>query len=191
MSRNLVACLAAGAAGVAAVSTIALAAANGGQLTLTSAEAANGKMMAMEQVLNGFGCSGGNVSPGLKWSDAPAGTKSFALTVYDPDAPTGSGWWHWVVVDIPANARELPKGVGKSGTVMLPGGARQTRTDFGAPGYGGPCPPPGKPHRYIVTLTALDIDKLPVPDDASGALVGFNVGAHTLAKGIITAQYGR
>jgi Raf kinase inhibitor-like YbhB/YbcL family protein len=188
MSRNVVACI---SAGVAVISSFAFAATNGGTLALTSAEAANGKMMAIEQVLNGFGCSGGNVSPGLKWSNAPAGTKSFALTVYDPDAPTGSGWWHWVVVDIPANARELPKGAGKSGTVMLPGGARQTRTDFGAPGYGGPCPPPGKPHRYVISLTALDIDKLPVPDDASGALVGFNVGAHSLAKGTITAQYGR
>src|SRR5258705_4509994 len=141
MSRKLVASLVLGVAGVAAVSSFALGAANTGQLTLTSTEAANGKMMAMEQVLNGFGCSGGNVSPGLKWSDAPVATKSFALSVYDPDAPTGSGWWHWVVVDIPANARELPKGVGKSGTVTLPGGARQTRTDFGAPGYGGTCPP--------------------------------------------------
>src|SRR5882672_2238421 len=91
MSRNLAARIAAGAAAVAAVSSFALAA-PAGQLTLTSTEAANGKMMAMEQVLNGFGCSGGNVSPGLKWTDAPAGTKSFALTVYDPDAPTGSGW---------------------------------------------------------------------------------------------------
>jgi Raf kinase inhibitor-like YbhB/YbcL family protein len=189
MSRNLIARMAVAAAGIAAFSSLALGAA--GRLTLTSAEAANGKMMAMEQVLNGFGCSGGNLSPGLKWTDPPTGTKSFAATVYDPDAPTGSGWWHWVVVDIPANARELPKGVGKSGTVALPGGARQTRTDFGAPGYGGPCPPPGKPHRYVITLTALDIDKLPVPDDASGALVGFNVGAHTLAKGTINAQYGR
>ena len=191
MSRKLVPRLALAAAGVAALSSFAFGAGNAGRLTLTSAETANGKMMAMEQVLNGFGCSGANVSPGLKWSDPPVGTKSFALTVYDPDAPTGSGWWHWVVVDIPANARELPKGVGKSGTVTLPGGARQTRTDFGAPGYGGPCPPPGKPHRYVITLTALDIDKLPVPDDASGALVGFNVGAHTLAKGTISAQYGR
>ncbi|MEA2825542.1 MAG: hypothetical protein QOF03_2024 [Alphaproteobacteria bacterium] len=190
MARRFGASIAA-AAGVVAVSSFAFAAANGGTLMLTSAEAADGKMMAMEQVLNGFGCSGGNVSPGLKWSAPPAGTKSFALTLFDPDAPTGSGWWHWVVVDIPASVRELPKGIGKSGTVTLPGGARQTRTDFGASGYGGPCPPPGKPHRYVITLTALDIDKLPVPDDASGALVGFNVGAHSLAKGTITAQYGR
>ncbi len=180
------------AAAAALLSSVALAAPNVGRLNLTSTEVAAGKQIANEQVLNGFGCMGTNVSPGLKWDNPPAGTKSFALTVYDPDAPTGSGWWHWVVVDIPATARELPKGAGKSGTVRIAGGARQTRTDFGASGYGGPCPPQGdKAHRYVFTLSALDIDKLDVPDDASGALVGFNVGAHTLARGTLTAMYGR
>ena len=168
----------------------ALAAQTGGGFALTSPNVAEGKMIVAEQVLNGFGCMGGNVSPNLKWSGAPANTKSFALTMYDPDAPTGSGWWHWVVVDIPATATELAKGWGKSGTSQLQGG-RQTRTDFGQPGYGGPCPPPGAPHRYIFTLYALDIDKMPVPDDASGALVGFNIGAHTIGKAAITAQYKR
>ena len=178
------------AVGALALPSFVLAA-DAARFTLTSAEIGEGKAMATEQILNGFGCMGGNVSPALRWTAPPAGTKSLTLQVYDPDAPTGSGWWHWVVVDIPANARELPKGAGKSGTVQIAGGARQTRTDFGAPGYGGPCPPPGKPHRYVFTLSALDIDKLPVPDDASGALVGFNVGAHTLAKATITATYGR
>jgi hypothetical protein len=188
MSRKSIACIALAAL---AVPSLVLAAA-APSLTLSSTDVAAGKTMATEQILNGFGCTGGNVSPGLKWGEPPAGTKSFTLTVYDPDAPTGSGWWHWVVVDIPATARELPKGVGKSGTVKIAGGARQTRTDFGTSGYGGPCPPQGdKPHRYVITLSALDIDKLPVPDDASGALVGFNVGAHTLAKGTMTAMYGR
>src|SRR5262249_40382292 len=146
-------------------------------LTLTSPDVANGKQMANEQVLNGFGCMGGNVSPALSWTGAPAGTKSFALTLYDPDAPTGSGWWHWAVVDIPATSRGLPKGGGKSAPSKLDGG-RQTRPDFGQAGYGGPCPPPGKPHRYVFSLYALDIDKMDVPDDASGAFVGFNIGAH-------------
>ncbi|HXJ00496.1 MAG TPA: YbhB/YbcL family Raf kinase inhibitor-like protein [Micropepsaceae bacterium] len=188
MSRKSAACIALAAF---ALAPFAFAAPSGG-LTLTSTEVANGKTIAAEQILNGFGCSGANVSPGLKWTEPPAGTKSFALTVYDPDAPTGSGWWHWVVVDIPAAAREIPKGAGKSGTVRIAGGARQTRTDFGTPGYGGPCPPQGdKPHRYVFTVTALDIDKLPVPDDASGALVGFNVGAHALGKSTMTATYGR
>jgi Raf kinase inhibitor-like YbhB/YbcL family protein len=161
-------------------------------LRLTSTDVADGKTIALEQVLNGFGCTGGNLSPELKWSNAPTATKSFALTVYDPDAPTGSGWWHWVVIDIPPTMLELPKGWGKSGTVSPGGGPRQTRTDFGTSGYGGPCPPQGnKPHRYVFSLYALDIDKLDVPNDASGALVGFNIGAHTLAKSTLTAQYGR
>jgi len=180
------------AACLAMLPALSLAAPNAGRLVLTSTDVANGKAIANEQVLNGFGCSGANISPDLKWANPPAATKSFALTLYDPDAPTGSGWWHWVVIDIPATARELPKGIGKSGTVALPGGGRQTRTDFGMAGFGGPCPPQGaKPHRYVFTLTALDIDKLPVPDDASGALVGFNAGAHTLAKAVITARFGR
>jgi hypothetical protein len=161
-------------------------------MVLSSTDIAEGKAIAMQQILNGFGCTGGNQSPELKWTNAPATAKSFALTVYDPDAPTGSGWWHWVVVDIPANMTELPKGWGKSGTVSPGGGARQTRTDFDAPGYGGPCPPQGdKAHRYLFSVYALDIAKMDVPDDASGALVGFNIGAHTLAKATITAQYGR
>jgi Raf kinase inhibitor-like YbhB/YbcL family protein len=161
-------------------------------MTLTSMDIAEGQSIATQQILNGFGCTGGNQSPELKWTGAPAATKSFALTVYDPDAPTGSGWWHWVVVDIPATMTELPKGWGKSGTVQAGGSARQTRTDFGAPGYGGPCPPMGdKAHRYVFSVYALDIPKMEVPDDASGALVGFNIGAHTIAKGTLTAQYGR
>jgi Raf kinase inhibitor-like YbhB/YbcL family protein len=175
-----------------AIPAIAAYAAAPATMRLTSTDVAEGTAIAMQQILNGFGCMGGNQSPELTWTGAPATTKSFALTVYDPDAPTGSGWWHWVVVDIPATMTELPKGWGKSGAVTPGGGARQTRTDFGASGYGGPCPPQGdKAHRYIFSVYALDIDKMPVPDDASGALVGFNIGAHTLAKGTLTAQYGR
>jgi phosphatidylethanolamine-binding protein (PEBP) family uncharacterized protein len=131
MPHELVPCITLAAAGVAAFSSFAFGAANAGRLTLTSAEAANGKMMAMEQVLNDFGCSGANVSPGLKWSDPPAGTKSFVLTVYDPDAPTGSGWWHWVVVDIPANARELPKASAKTAPSRYPA-ARVRRVPIAA-----------------------------------------------------------
>jgi Raf kinase inhibitor-like YbhB/YbcL family protein len=134
----------------------------------------------------GFGCNGENLSPQLSWSDAPPGTKSFALTCYDPDAPTGSGFWHWVVVNIPKDVISLDLGAGgmKSGT--LPAGALQTRTDFGAPGYGGPCPPAGDhPHRYLFSVFAVGIDKLPVEADTSAAVVGFQLHFNSLAKASI------
>lgn len=141
-----------------------------------------------KQVLNGFGCKGGNLSPEVSWKNAPKGTKSFALTVYDPDAPTGSGWWHWVVVDIPANVQVLQEGA--SGN--LPKGALEVMTSFGAPGFGGACPPQGHPaHRYILTIHALDVDKLGIDAKATSELAGFMIGSHTLAKTSIVAYYGR
>jgi Raf kinase inhibitor-like YbhB/YbcL family protein len=162
-----------------------------GKFTLTSKDVKPGAMLTDQQVFNGFGCSGANVSPELAWQNAPAGTKSFVLTVYDPDAPTGSGWWHWVVYDIPATAKELPQGAG-SGKAALPEGAKQARTDFGAPGFGGACPPPGdKPHRYVFTLHALKLDKLEVPADASPALIGFMTRANSLGSASFTAKYAR
>jgi Raf kinase inhibitor-like YbhB/YbcL family protein len=139
----------------------------------------------------GFGCAGGNKSPHLKWSGAPAGTKSFAVTCYDPDAPTGSGFWHWLVVNIPANVTELELGAGSAGG-KLPAGALQTRTDFGAPGYGGPCPPEGDhPHRYLFTVFAVKADKLEVKADTSAAVVGFNLHFTTLAKAEIMGLFKR
>jgi Raf kinase inhibitor-like YbhB/YbcL family protein len=164
----------------------------GKAMKLSSPELKQGGMIKAEQVFNGFGCTGGNVSPALKWSGAPAGTKSFALTVYDPDAPTGSGWWHWVVFNIPAAASELPKNAGDTGANMAPAGSVQSRTDFGKPGWGGPCPPQGdKPHRYIFTIYALDLDHLDADADSSAALVGFYLHFHTLAKASIMAKFGR
>ena len=109
--------------------------------------------------------------------------------MYDPDAPTGSGFWHWWVVNIPANVSSLPKGAG--GGVGLPAGAMQGRNDFSATNYGGPCPPPGKPHRYQITVYALDVDKLDVDQNASPAVIGFNAHAHTLAMTTLTGLYGR
>ena len=126
----------------------------------------------------------GNRSPQLSWSGAPEGTKSFAITCYDPDAPTGSGFWHWTVANIPADVTELAMG----GSV--PAGAVEGRTDFGEPGYGGAAPPPGHgPHRYIFTVFAVDTDRLEVTPDNSGAVFGFNLHFHTLAKASITATY--
>jgi len=181
----------AGAALAAAVCAFG-APAGAQDFTLASSTIQAGGTVGIEQVFNGFGCTGGNVSPELSWKGAPAGTKSFALTMYDPDAPTGSGFWHWLVVNIPSGANTIPKGAGKVNGTGMPAGALQTRTDFGAPGYGGPCPPKGdKPHRYQFTLFAVDLDKLDVKDDTSAAVVGFNLHFHTIRKAGFEATYGR
>jgi hypothetical protein len=160
--------------------------------TLSSPTIKPGSMLTEAQVFKGFGCEGKNTSPALKWSGAPQGTKSYAVTVYDPDAPTGSGWWHWVVFNIPANVTELPEGAGAVDGKGLPAGAVQGRTDFGSAGFGGACPPAGdKPHRYIFTVHALKTDKIEVPADASAALVGFMLNANRLGKASFEAKYGR
>ncbi len=160
--------------------------------TLASPDIAPGTTIREAQVFSGFGCSGGNVSPALSWQNPPAGTRSFALMVHDPDAPTGSGWWHWVVWNIPGGARSLPAGAGDAAGRLLPAGAVQGRTDFGAPGYGGPCPPPGSaPHRYHFRLHALKVDRLDLPADATAAFVGFNVNGNTLAVAELTGLYAR
>jgi Raf kinase inhibitor-like YbhB/YbcL family protein len=157
-----------------------------GPMRLTSATFADGDYLPPVHLLSadfGFGCAGGNASPELAWAGAPEGAKSFAVTVFDPDAPTGSGFWHWVVVNIPAGVAELPQGAGDPWADALPPGARQVRTDFGAPGYGGPCPPAGDhPHRYLFTVYALGVDQLPVTADTTAAAVGFMLHANTLAK---------
>ncbi len=160
--------------------------------TLSSPDIPDGGTIGLEQVFNAFGCTGKNISPALSWSGAPAGTKSFALTVYDPDAPPGGGFWHGGVFTPPASTTGLPKGAGDAHHPHLPKGAVQSRTDYGIAGYGGPCPPPGdKPHHYIFTLYALDVDKLPLDKNTSAAVVGFNLHFHTLAKASFTGLYGR
>ncbi|MEO8923459.1 MAG: YbhB/YbcL family Raf kinase inhibitor-like protein [Caldimonas sp.] len=160
--------------------------------TLASPTIKPNSTLTEAQVFNGFGCSGKNISPALAWSGAPAGTKSFALTVYDPDAPTGSGWWHWVVFNIPASATTVAEGAGSADGKNLPAGSVQGRTDFGPPGFGGACPPAGdKPHRYVFTVYALKTDKLEVPADASAALVGFMIHGNLLGEAKFTARYGR
>jgi hypothetical protein len=161
------------------------------KFALSSSDFTDGGTLATAQVFNGFDCKGGNVSPALKWSGAPAGTQSFALLVHDPDAPTGSGWWHWVVHNIPAGTTSLPAGAGDPKKNLMPAGVVQGRTDYGTVGYGGPCPPPGKPHRYQFRIYALKVAKLEVPADASAALVGFNVRAQELGHAELTGLYGR
>jgi Raf kinase inhibitor-like YbhB/YbcL family protein len=133
-------------------------------MTLISPTIENGKSLQNAQIYNGWGCTGKNESPALKWSDVPKGTKSFAVTMYDPDAPTGSGWWHWVVVNIPADVRSLPENAGVKDSKKLPQGAIQLRNDFGYNGFGGACPPEGsKPHNYQITVYALNTSKLDIP----------------------------
>jgi Raf kinase inhibitor-like YbhB/YbcL family protein len=163
-----------------------------GGMSLTSPQIKNKGTLSMEQVYNNFGCTGQNVSPALEWKGAPKGTKSFALTVYDPDAPTGSGWWHWVMFNIPADVHSLPENAGDPAAKLTPAGAVQGRTDFGTGGYGGPCPPPGdKPHHYYFTIYALDIDKIDADQNASPAFIGYNIHFHTLAKGRLLGRFGR
>jgi Raf kinase inhibitor-like YbhB/YbcL family protein len=146
---------------------------------------------AAEQVYNDFGCRGGNVSPPLRWSGAPSGAKSFAVTMYDPDARGGSGWWHWAIYDIPAAVTALPPGAGNPGG-GLPHGAAQGRTDFGFAAYGGPCPPPhDKPHRYVLTLYALGTEHLGLPPGAHAREVEAAAKAHSLAAARFSALYGR
>jgi Raf kinase inhibitor-like YbhB/YbcL family protein len=162
--------------------------------TISSNSFKDGDYLAQAHILSadfGFGCEGNNQSPHLAWSGAPAGTKSFAVTCLDPDAPTGSGFWHWLVVNIPPNVSELAVDAGNPKTPKLPAQALQTRTDFGTPGYGGPCPPPGHPHRYLFTVFAVGIDTLPVTADTSAAAIGFQLHFNTLAKAEIMGLYRR
>ena len=160
--------------------------------TLTSTHIADQQALPLQFVHSAMGAGGQNVSPDLAWSGAPEGTQSYALTMYDPDAPTGSGWWHWVVYDIPASATGLVMGAGAAGGAELPAGAKLGRTDFGTAEYGGAAPPPGHgPHRYIFTLYALNTGKLDVPPDASAAMVGFSIHFAKLAQAQLTATYER
>jgi Raf kinase inhibitor-like YbhB/YbcL family protein len=164
-------------------------------MTLGSDDFAEGETLAMRHVLShayGFGCAGDNLSPHLRWSGAPVDTKSFALTCFDPDAPTGSGFWHWLVVNLPPNTIALPRGAGNPSSGLLPAGALQTRTDFGVPGYGGPCPPPGHGlHRYVFTVFAVKDAALSVTADTSAAIVGFHLHFNTLAKATLTGHFSR
>lgn len=158
--------------------------ANADNLTLTSDAIAEGGKLDSAQVFAGFGCEGENKAPALSWSGAPKNTKSFAITVYDPDAPTGSGWWHWFAFNIPANVTSLAEG-GK-----LPGKATSLKNDYGQVGFGGACPPPGEVHRYQFTIHALD-RVLELDASVSNALAGFMVNAHSIASDRITAIFVR
>ncbi len=159
--------------------------------TLSSTDISHGDFMKSEQEFQGFGCSGGNLSPQLSWTGAPKGTKAFAITAYDPDAPTGSGWWHWQIVNIPSNVSTLATGAGDSSKKLAPKGSLQISNDYGLAGFGGACPPEGHgAHRYQFTVHALST-KLELPENASGALAGYMINANSLASSTIEALYKR
>ena len=161
-----------------------------GSFTLTS-KTLGGNSTTMEE-FNGFGCTGENTSPQLSWANAPEGTKSFAITMYDPDAPTGSGWWHWVVFDIPSDVNELLRNAGNIEKGLMPKDAIQSITNYGVPGYGGPCPPENHGiHQYIITVHALKVDKLGLDANTNPAVVGYYLWNNTIAKASLVTYYER
>lgn len=172
--------------------TIGLSAAAGAEsLSLTSSDISAGKFMTKAQEFTGFGCTGENLSPALQWSGAPEGTEAFAVLVHDPDAPTGSGWWHWQIINIPKTVDSLSTGAGDSTGKLAPKGSLQIENDYGVAAFGGACPPEGHGvHRYQFTLHALS-KKLDLPSDASGALVGYMVKANSIASTTLEALYKR
>lgn len=161
------------------------------EFTLNSNDLQQGQHMSAKQEYMGFGCTGQNISPQLSWSNAPEGTKAFAILAYDPDAPTGSGWWHWQVVNIPAEVTMLEAGAGNAEAPKLPDGAMHIENDYGTAGFGGACPPKGDDaHRYQFTVYALS-QTLDLTPQSSGALTGYMVKANALASSTIETLYKR
>lgn len=151
-----------------------------------------GGQFDLSQSFNDWGHNGSNSSPQLYWENAPKETKSFALTMYDIDAPSGSGWWHWLVFNIPADLNELPAHAGDLTQQLLPESVVQSRNDYGTKGYGGPCPPQGHGfHQYVITIHALSVEKLELSDDTNPPVVGFNILANTIEKASLVAYYKR
>lgn len=175
----------------ALASAILMAAGAAGAFDLGSPDFDAGGSIPLAHGFDGFGCTGDNLSPALAWSAAPEGTRSFALMVHDPDAPTGgAGFWHWVVLDIPADATGLPQGAGTVGGAGLPAGARQLRNDYGVAAWGGPCPPEGAPaHRYDFTLYALPVDRLELADGATTSLAGFLITTGALGSATLQGRF--
>lgn len=157
--------------------------------TVTSTTVQDGGELPAAQLSGLFGVPGGqDLSPQLTWDGAPSGTKSYAVTVYDPDAPTGSGFWHWAVLGIPATVTELPEGAGDDAGSGLPDGATQLPNDARAPRYLGAAPPAGHgAHRYFITVHALDTDEIGVPADATPAFLGFTMASHILGRATLVA----
>ena len=162
------------------------------QNTFTLSSKTLGGEATLKEEFNGFGCMGENESPQLSWKNAPEATKSFAITMYDPDAPTGSGWWHWIVFDIPTSTTELVANAGDIKLDLTPEGTIQSITNYGAQGYGGPCPPQGHGlHQYIITVYALKTDTLGLDENTNPAVVGYYLWNNTIAKASIVSYYKR
>jgi len=158
---------------------------------LRSDDIADGEMMTDNQVFNSFGMTGKNISPALSWSGFPAETRSFAVTCFDPDAPTGSGFWHWVLVDIPATVTALTAGAGWAESTGLPDGAFHLRNDYGSRDFGGAAPPAGdEPHRYVFAVHALDVPTLGLEPDTTPAVCGFNLRFHSIARAVLIPVFG-
>ncbi len=163
-----------------------------GDFKVTSTDLQVNGLLPVRHVYNGFGCRGNNISPQLSWQGEPAETKSFAVTVFDPDAPTGRGWWHWLVFNIPKNVHSLVENSGNPERGLMPAGVIQGTTDFGTKGYGGACPPAGSPsHRYQFTVWALDVEHLPLTSSVSGARLESDLNSHSLGRAELTVTYGR
>ena len=202
-NRHLIRALLAAAAALAMVTLVSAAdrfaqsetgqedAASGSHFLLTSADLPEPEHGMIHHRQVNDRCGGGNVSPALEWRNPPAGTRSFALLMHDPDAPGAQGFWHWVVYDIPPTATALPAGAGDVRKRLMPAGTMQGLSDFGTPGYGGPCPPPGSPHRYVFRLYALPVEKLNVPPGASGTIISSYASASALGRAQLIARYGR
>jgi Raf kinase inhibitor-like YbhB/YbcL family protein len=157
--------------------------------TVTSTDVTDSAQMSDNQVYNSFGMTGKNISPQLSWSGFPGGTASFAVTCYDPDAPTGSGFWHWLVIDLPASVTSLDAGAGSS-DATLPAGAFHVRNDYGSLDFGGAAPPAGDPaHRYVFAVHALDVPKLGIDSSVTPAVAGFNLRFHTIARGLLVPVF--
>lgn len=161
-------------------------------LTVSSPDLHPGGTLPLRQVYRGHGCTGANLSPALQWAHAPAGTRSYAITLHDPDAPHPGGWWHWVVYDLPAATTSLPEGAGRADAALLPRGTHQGRNDFGSADYGGACPPPGDhAHRYVLTVHALDVASLGLPAGAPAASVADAIRSHQIASGQLVTTFAR
>jgi Raf kinase inhibitor-like YbhB/YbcL family protein len=165
--------------------------AEAGGFRLVSAGWHEGGTVPQENVFNGAGCGGANVSPEFHWSGAPTGSKSFAITIIDPDAPKRGGWWHWVVFNLPGTTSGVVAGAGNQGSRALPAGSVQCQNDYGEPGYGGPCPPPGTTHRYLVRVYALSVEKLSLGSDTPPSKLARQIEEHSIGVAQLSVKFGR